>query len=176
MLDRRSRFFLVDLHRFKAVNEAFGHDTGDAFLQEVGARLRRVTRESDSVARLSGDEFAVLVREIGDQDRAQDFGRRILSELSVPAELPGVRLVPAAAIGVALCPACGVNSEELLSAADSALRTAKSQGRNALVVYGESAKSHALQRMTLEGRCAKAWAAASSRSSFNRKSAKAARL
>lgn len=143
--------FLVDLHRFKAVNEAFGHDTGDAFLQEVGSRLRRVTRESDSVARLSGDEFAVLVRDIGDRDRAQDFGRRILSELNVPAELPGVRLVPAAAIGVALCPACGVNSEELLSAADSALRTAKNQGRNALVVYGESAKSHALQRMTLEG-------------------------
>jgi diguanylate cyclase (GGDEF)-like protein len=143
--------FLVDLHRFKTINEAFGHDTGDAFLQEVGVRLRRVTRESDSVARLGADEFALLVKDIRDQERAEEFGHRILSELSAPAELPGVRLVPAAAIGIALCPSCGSSSEELLAAADAALRLAKSQGRNGLAMFGDAVKSRALQRMTLEG-------------------------
>ena len=142
--------FVVDLHHFKAVNEAFGHDTGDAFLQEVGARLRRVTRETDTVARLGGDEFAVLVKEVGDSERALEFGRRILSELTAPAELGGVRLVPAAAIGVALCPEAGTSSEELLAAAESALRTAKGEGRNSLAMYGAEVKSRALQRMALE--------------------------
>lgn len=143
--------FLVDLHRFKTINEAFGHDTGDAFLQEVGVRLRRVTRETDSVARLGGDEFALLVKDVQEQEAAAEFGRRILNELSAPAELPGVRLVPAAAIGIALCPSCGSSSEELLAAADAALRSAKSQGRNAMAMFGDAVKSRALHRMTLEG-------------------------
>ena len=142
--------FVVDLHHFKAVNEAFGHDTGDAFLQEVGARLRRVTRETDTVARLGGDEFAVLVKDVGEQERALEFGRRILSELTIPAELGGVRLVPAAAIGVALCPDAGTSSEDLLAAAELALRTAKAEGRNSLAMYGAEVKSRALQRMALE--------------------------
>lgn len=143
--------FLVDLHRFKTINEAFGHDTGDAFLQEVGVRLRRVTRETDSVARLGADEFALLVKDVRDQERAEEFGRRVISELSAPAELPGVRLVPAAAIGIALCPSCGSSSEELLAAADAALRTAKAQGRNTMAMFGDAVKSRALHRMTLEG-------------------------
>jgi diguanylate cyclase (GGDEF)-like protein len=147
----RFGIFLVDLHRFKTINEAFGHDTGDAFLQEVGARLRRVSRESDSVARLGADEFALLVKDIQDQTQATEYGRRILEELSAPAELPGVRLVPAAAIGIALCPSCGTSSEELLAAADAALRSAKSQGRNAMAMFGDAVKSRALHRMTLEG-------------------------
>jgi diguanylate cyclase (GGDEF)-like protein len=141
---------LVNTDRFKAVNDAFGHDTGDAFLQEIGARLRRATRESDTVARLEGDHFAVLLRHASTLEEAQRVAEDILTEIRVPAELNGARVVPSASIGLALSPLAGTTCDSLLGAAEAAVRAAKARGGNTFETYGEEVRSQARARIKME--------------------------
>jgi diguanylate cyclase (GGDEF)-like protein len=141
---------LIDIDRFKAVNDAFGHDTADAFLQEIGARLRRATRESDTVARLEGDHYAVLLLNANTREDAQRVAEDILLEVRCPAELNGSRVVPSASIGLALRPATGATCDGLLAAAEAAVRAAKARGGNTFETYGEEVSSQARARIELE--------------------------
>ncbi|WP_168734285.1 diguanylate cyclase domain-containing protein [Pseudothauera nasutitermitis] len=129
---RSFALMLVDLDRFKEVNDAFGHATGDELLVDVARRLESCVRVSDTVARLGGDEFAVLLVEAdeGVEVEAGKVARRVAELLSEPYLLtPGMMRV-SASVGVALFPADGEGSEDLLRHADLALYSVKLSGRN----------------------------------------------
>jgi diguanylate cyclase (GGDEF)-like protein/PAS domain S-box-containing protein len=128
--DGRAALLLLDLDRFKDVNDTFGHDAGDALLREVANRLRSVLRPSDALARLGGDEFAALVpvgRE--SEETTEQLGRRIVATMAQPFALGEQEVRAGASVGAALCPSQGHDAEALLKAADLALYRAKQDGR-----------------------------------------------
>lgn len=120
----------MDLDRFKAVNDTFGHAAGDALLREVGTRLARAVRATDSAARIGGDEFAVVLGELAQPGDAALVARKILRELAAPIDLEGREYFVTVSIGITLFPADGRDSETLLRNADAAMFKAKQAGRN----------------------------------------------
>lgn len=123
---------LLDMDRFKSINDGHGHDAGDAFLQKMADRLRESTRDTDAVARLGGDEFTVLATGI---NAPTDVGRiavRILNAIRLLVRVSGTRLLPTASVGAAVYPTSGEDSDTLLAAADAAMYVAKREGRIAL--------------------------------------------
>ena len=133
----RFALMLVDLDRFKGVNDRFGHLAGDALLVEVGRRLQRCVRASDTVARLGGDEFAVILGEVGGREDAAEVAGRICASMAEPFELgEGVAQV-GASVGVALGPQDDADAEELQRRADAALYSVKHGGRGSFRFHGE---------------------------------------
>lgn len=124
----------LDIDGFKSVNDRFGHAAGDILLKEVGARLERATRGADTIGRLGGDEFAVLIEDSGRGDEAQGTAERILSSLTLPAELDGRLITVSASIGVALAGA-EATATSLLRNADIAMYRAKAGGKARVVTF-----------------------------------------
>jgi diguanylate cyclase (GGDEF)-like protein len=141
---------LLDMDRFKSVNDALGHDAGDAFLQQVAERLRSATRESDTVARLGGDEFAVLATGIASPSDLGLIVERVLTAIRKPIELSGTRLNPTTSIGAAMYPISGEDSDTLLAAADAAMYVAKREGRNGYHIHGAELTRQIAQKLQLE--------------------------
>jgi diguanylate cyclase (GGDEF)-like protein len=125
--------FCLDLDGFKAVNDGFGHATGDAVLVAVAERLRATVRSVDFACRLGGDEFVILLPDITD-DEAVAVARRIISCVSEPFEFaPAARI--GVSIGIAAAPRDGATADELLSAADRAMYEAKHRGKGGFVIH-----------------------------------------
>lgn len=122
---------LLDLDRFKPINDAYGHDAGDAVLKAVGARLCLATRAVDLVSRLGGDEFAVLLRQPHSREAVDAVCERILSTIAQPIPYSGGSLEVNVSIGVAWCPQDAQDATVLYKAADAALYAAKEGGRGA---------------------------------------------
>lgn len=120
---------MLDLDRFKAVNDTFGHLIGDELLKFVAQQLNHATRDTDTVARLGGDEFALILTQLQKDDRASIVAARIIEGLSQPVNLDGSLVQSGTSIGISLYPRDGEDEEELLGKADKALYSAKSQGR-----------------------------------------------
>jgi len=121
---------IVDLDRFKAVNDELGHAAGDALLRQVARRLSGAVRAADTVARVGGDEFAVVLAELAQPGDAAIVARKILEAMAVPMMLEGHERVVTVSIGIALFPTDGEDAETLLRNADAALFRAKRAGRN----------------------------------------------
>jgi diguanylate cyclase (GGDEF)-like protein len=137
---RRGRMvalLFVDLDRFKAVNDSFGHACGDAVLRETAARLLGCLRGSDTVARYGGDEFAVVAGDLADAAEAQRIAGKILVEVARPMKAEGREVNISASIGIATYPADGVDADTLLRRADMAALRAKQGGRNNAQAYTE---------------------------------------
>jgi len=135
---RQKRSFAVlyiDFDRFKPVNDTYGHAIGDAFLIEMAKRFLKVARESDTVARIGGDEFVILQPEITDAERATEFASRLLAATREPLVMGDVRIVPSISIGISVYPHDGTNSETLLGNADTALYCVKAAGRDDFALY-----------------------------------------
>ena len=133
----RFALMLVDLDRFKGVNDRFGHLAGDALLVEVGRRLQRCVRASDTVARLGGDEFAVILGEVSGREDAVEVAARICTSMAEPFELgEGVAQI-GASVGIALGPQDDADAEELQRRADAALYTVKHGGRGGFRFHAE---------------------------------------
>ena len=127
---------MVDLDRFKAVNDTLGHAAGDALLVEVGRRLQSTIRETDVLARLGGDEFAIIQEGGNSQhEGAIALAVRIISAISEPFDLNGVEANVGTSIGIAMAPEHGTEPEALLKRADLALYSAKDNGRNDFRIY-----------------------------------------
>ncbi len=141
---------LLDVDRFKSVNDALGHDAGDVFLCELSDRLKAATRETDTVARLGGDEFAILAEPIASTEDVEFLAQRILSVLNEPLAISGVLLKPTASIGGAVHPESGEDSDALLSAADAAMYVVKGQGRNGFHLHGAQLTRQVAKRVELE--------------------------
>ena len=143
---------LLDLDRFKNVNDSLGHAAGDALLRMVAQRLQSTLRASDVLARLGGDEFAVIQAGTGDQRSASlDLARRISKLIAQPFQLLGHRVEIGTSIGIALAPEHGRDQEHLLKKADLALYRSKSAGRSCYTVYDEAMSAELEARNTLEG-------------------------
>jgi|GEM_PF-579065 len=120
----------VDVDRFKAINDSLGHEAGDLLLKTVSERLQASVREYDTVARIGGDEFAVLLEDLASPGGPTEVSQRILTALTAPIVVNDIELVMTGSVGVAIHPQAGDTSERLMKAADSALHSAKAKGRN----------------------------------------------
>ncbi|GJL72172.1 MAG: bifunctional diguanylate cyclase/phosphodiesterase [Nitrosomonas sp.] len=130
----RFSLLYIDLDDFKGVNDSLGHDAGDLLLKTIARRLENTCREIDFVARLSGDEFCVLAKEI-EEDYAANVAQRCLEIISQPIEISSRKLMPACSIGIARYPDDGEDLTSLLKAADTSLYAAKENGKNQYAFY-----------------------------------------
>ena len=147
----RIGLLVIDLDRFKEVNDTLGHDAGDALLKAVGNRLRRCTRQADIVARLGGDEFAVLVdMRDAHADMAAVIARKILDSLGQTYRINGHDVSTTPSIGIAISPEAGTQSDGLLKAADIAMYRAKAEGRDCFVFYSEKLHDEVMDRVAME--------------------------
>ncbi|WP_321324881.1 diguanylate cyclase domain-containing protein [uncultured Parasphingorhabdus sp.] len=122
---------LIDLNRFKLVNDNLGHDIGDHLLVEVANRLKHSCTEEEIVGRLGGDEFLILMPDVSDHEQALARATAFLAGLAAPAEIDSHALTPSACVGIAVQALDGNGTEQLLKAADSALYKMKRSGKNA---------------------------------------------
>lgn len=129
----------IDLDNLKTINDVNGHTVGDVVLVEVAKRMRGCLRESDTIARIGGDEFTVLLPDIADESSVLSVAEKIRAAIMKPIDADGYSLTTSASIGIAIFPLHGLNASDLMNNADAAMYTAKSNGRNAIVIYGENA-------------------------------------
>ena len=143
---------LLDLDRFKNVNDSLGHGAGDALLQQVAERLRSTLRATDVLARLGGDEFAIVQTECEDQrSGAIELARRIAKLIADPFQLSGHRAEIGTSIGIAIAPEHGHDQADLMKKADLAMYRSKAAGRNCHTIYDKAMSADLDARSTLEG-------------------------
>ena len=139
----------VDLDRFKDVNDAFGHLTGDEVLKIMAQRISATIRASDTAARLGGDEFIVLAENVARDTDVSDFAQRLLDVLSEPFSILGQECRLSASVGIAMCPQDGDDGATLLKKADIAMYRAKASGRNGMAFFSESDAKPAEERIVM---------------------------
>ncbi|MFC3594700.1 EAL domain-containing protein [Novosphingobium piscinae] len=147
---RACAVLLLDLDRFKQVNDTLGHPAGDALLKQVAHRLERVVETRGRVGRLGGDEFQVLVPGHTPRDKLAALAERIIHALSEPYSIDGHRVMIGASVGIAMAPEDGVTSEAIIRNADLALYAAKDGGRGRHHFYAADLHSDAEERRQLE--------------------------
>ncbi|MCW9016113.1 MAG: diguanylate cyclase, partial [Kangiellaceae bacterium] len=140
---------LIDLDRFKEINDTLGHDYGDILLVEASSRINDSVRESDTVARLGGDEFTIILTEIEDNLNVERVATKIVDKLSQPFQLNDEVAYVSASIGITLYPSDTEQFEELLKNADQAMYEAKNLGRNRYQYFTHSMQHAAQNRMRL---------------------------
>ncbi|ADV68829.1 EAL domain-containing protein [Deinococcus maricopensis] len=140
----------IDLDRFKHINDTLGHDVGDELLREVARRLRANVRAADLVARMGGDEFTLLLRDLHDERDAERVARKLLTALTGAFELRGQRLFVTASIGVALAPRDGLDVTTLQKHADIAMYRAKQSGKNGVRTFAASMGEQETEQLDLE--------------------------
>lgn len=151
--DRRhcqAAVLFVDVDRFKAINDTFGHSAGDEFLVQAAQRLRHSVRDEDTVTRHGGDEFVIVLDDVNYGEDVVKVAHKILEAMRMPFTILGMPLHMTASIGVSLYPADGKDAETLLKAADIAMYRAKDMGRNNHVFYSSEMNARAAERFTLE--------------------------
>jgi diguanylate cyclase (GGDEF)-like protein/PAS domain S-box-containing protein len=140
----------LDLDRFKLINDSMGHDAGDQLLQQAAHRLRGSVRESDTVARMGGDEFTIVLSEITNPKHAANVAQKILDAFRPPFRLNGEEVYVSMSIGISVYPDDGSNIEILLKNADMAMYRAKSAGGSWYELYDEGLGTQASQRLVME--------------------------
>lgn len=155
--NKRMALLMMDLDRFKAVNDNLGHAAGDALLVQVARRIQSRLRETDTVARLGGDEFIVLLRDISQIDDAARVAEALVADLSTPFVLSQSDDVQiGASIGISLYPEHGENPELLIDHADTALYHAKDAGRGCFAYFSQALTRAVRERIELENRLRRA--------------------
>lgn len=144
--EQKLLLFMIDLDRFKEINDTFGHQAGDKILQEAAARIREISRESDIVARIGGDEFALLQLNPSSPLMGATLANKILFALTLPFTIGDREVFVSASIGIAVYPDDADTPDTLLKSADLALYAAKAQGRNCYHYFTEKLDLIAHQR------------------------------
>jgi diguanylate cyclase (GGDEF)-like protein/PAS domain S-box-containing protein len=154
--DNEVGVIFVDLDRFKWVNDTLGHACGDQLLKKVAGKLQKCVRQGDTVARIGGDEFVIILYGFDSHDEPPGFAQRFLDALSQPVNLEGVEVFNSASIGIAIYPMDGSDVETLLRNADTAMYAAKEHGRNTYKFYSGEMNAKVLAKVDMENRMRKA--------------------
>ena len=149
---RHLAIMFLDLDNFKSINDTLGHDVGDRVLQVVANRLLACLRESDTVARIGGDEFTVLVEDMTTMESIAALAQQIIDSLSLPFPLDGREMFCTVSVGIAIYPDDSESLDGLMKSADSAMYRAKEQGRNTYRFFTEDMHRRAYERLLLENR------------------------
>src|SRR5581483_10914389 len=140
---------LIDVDHFKDVNDSLGHKAGDLLLQEMARRFAVVIRKSDTLARIGGDEFAVLLPTRSDADSIAQAAQKLLGSLDRPIQVAGKEIFVTVSIGVSIYPLDSHNLDDLMAYADAALYQAKREGRNSLRFYTSALTEAASDRLAI---------------------------
>ena len=140
----------IDLDDFKKINDSLGHETGDKLLVEAASRLNSLLRSGDTVGRLGGDEFIILLGGLADASDAQPIAENLLAEFREPFDIDGRELMITASVGISVFPGDGGDSSELLCNADSAMYHSKDLGRNTYSYFTDAMNQNVLHRLSLE--------------------------
>jgi diguanylate cyclase (GGDEF)-like protein len=146
----RFGLLFIDLDHFKTVNDSFGHTTGDAVLREAARRISRCVRTTDTVSRLGGDEFTVMLTNLHHAQEAWVIAESVVESLSREFQVNGEQCFLSASVGIASFPEDGASAEELLKSADTAMYRAKASGRSQAVYFEERMNAEAVARLTLD--------------------------
>ena len=141
---------MLDLDRFKQVNDTLGHPAGDELLKQVAARLQRIIGDRGEIGRLGGDEFQVILPDMDDRGDLGDLGARVIQMVGQPYSINGSRAIIGVSLGIAIAPYDGLDTEDLVKAADLALYSAKGGGRGQYRFYSSDLKEGAKLRRMLE--------------------------
>lgn len=155
-LEQRFAIICLDLDHFKKINNAYGHSSGDRLLKKVGDRISVCLREDDTVARMGGDSFNLLLPNIGSEEMAAKVAQKILDNLKVPFDVEDREVFVTASMGVALYPYDGHDAATLLKNADNALQRAKERGRDNHHFFDPAMNARAESQMSLELRLRRA--------------------
>ena len=153
LAQRRRRLvgvLFLDLDHFKVVNDSLGHSVGDALLKQVSSRLRSAVRDGDTVARVGGDEFTIVLQDLQHRDDAVIVAKKVLRTIGQPFEVPEHRLYVTTSIGITIFPDDGEDAETLLKNADNAMYRAKADGRNTFHMSTHELSRSIAERMTME--------------------------
>jgi diguanylate cyclase (GGDEF)-like protein len=142
--------FFIDLDRFKVINDTLGHDAGDHVLRQMGLHLQECVRSTDTLARVGGDEFALIVEQFSDHQELNGIAQKLLTALSMPLRLANREYHLSGSIGVAVYPKDGSDSSSLLKNADIAMYRAKASGKNTYQFYADDIDVHSVDRLALE--------------------------
>ncbi len=140
----------IDLDRFKHVNDSLGHSNGDTLLIEVGERIRRAVRSVDTVARMGGDEFTVILLDLNDEYTVTDVATKILAKVIHPVWIDRHEIIPHLSIGISLYPRDGESVDDLTRHADMAMYHAKSEGGDRFHFFQEEMNRESGRRLALE--------------------------
>jgi diguanylate cyclase (GGDEF)-like protein len=148
--------FFIDLDRFKQINDSLGHSIGDKVLQIIAKRLQVVMRKEDSISRLGGDEFTILVQDLKDGTDASLLAQKIIYSLSEPINIENHTLYVTTSIGISIFPNDGISANNLLKYADAAMYKAKEEGKNNFQYYSSEMTEKAFERVVMEASLRKA--------------------
>ena len=142
--------FFIDLDKFKHINDSLGHGVGDSVLKIVSKRLESIIRKEDTVARLSGDEFTVIMEELTNPEDASILAAKILKILKEPINIENHKLYVSGSIGISIYPEDAADGDNLLKYADTAMYQAKEEGRNNYQFYSSEMTKFAMKRMVMK--------------------------
>lgn len=148
--DESAAILLMDLDRFKLFNDTYGHRAGDELLCAVAERVRNTLRNSDTVARIGGDEFAIIEPRVASQANCEIVGERLRQTIKAPFTVNGAEVSLNASIGMTLLPEDGTNGDTLIVNADLAMYQAKNQGGDRICRFRPGMRDDVVQRLTLE--------------------------
>jgi len=148
--DAKLAVIYLDLDHFKDVNDSLGHKTGDALLQVVAGRLLGCIRTDDTLARMGGDEFVLMLNGLKDADDVASIAEKVIRELALPVTIDENELHVTPSMGISLCPQDGRDAGDLLKYADAALYQAKQQGRATYRFYTQALHEQSLERVQME--------------------------
>ena len=143
-------FLFLDLDRFKDINDSLGHSVGDLLLQEVAERLKAWGRAQDTIARVGGDEFLIMLTHVKDSPDAAVAAERLMDAMCRPFAIQGHCVTISCSIGISMYPRDGADGETLIKNADAAMYNAKENGRNDLRFFTSDMSAQVLERITLE--------------------------
>src|SRR5690606_35253363 len=146
---RACALMMLDLDRFKQVNDTMGHPAGDELMRQVAERLRNIIGDRGEIGRLGGDEFQIMLPDLGDRGKLGELAGTVIEIISQPYPIDGKRAIIGTSVGVAVAPYDGVEKDEIVRAADLALYAAKKGGRAAFRFYSADLKDEEEERALL---------------------------
>ena len=147
---RSCALMMIDLDRFKQVNDTLGHPAGDELLKQVAERLKKVVPDKCEIGRLGGDEFQIIIPDVDDRGRLGEIAKKTIEMISQPYSIEGSRCVIGASVGVAIAPYDGIDADEIVRSADLALYAAKGGGRGQFRFYSSDLHAQAERRRQIE--------------------------